>query len=398
MKHLGRSPHWVNISNRVIFPPEIIAQYEEIKKNSIGNFEKDFSKRLFEGNINPTPMVVQPRGLENYGLMCFSNSSIQLLFASPPFVSFVYFMKTNLPLFTPNQRKITPTWRSLCTFLNEFKFSDCATTDGNFSSLKSLDLISSTFPTNTNILNESFGPFSSKRKPCLQEDATEFLTYFLNLLHDELLNLIKLNPLCKIDNETPWKTQGSNRGLIEVSETQGDKSPLSSIFSILVHSDTLSFHKSRSMNKESHLVLPLAITNIFNLNLAINKFLEEEQITDEISKKYSILNLPESIIFGLKRFGFNEYGPSKLTHIVEYPEILEMNTINGMKNQYQLSAIVVHIGQSPSSGHYICYSRRFDGTWLKFDDDKVINLDGNEAILGLQAYLLLYNKITSTRK
>jgi len=392
MRHLGRAPQWVSISGRVEFPSELSQTYDETMKKSVIEFETEFSNRLNSRSFFVTPMVVQPRGLDNTGLMCFVNSSFQLLFASPPFVSFANFMKLQYPLFSPQQRKITPAWGALCNFLNDFRFSDCATTDGSFSSLKALDMIENTSSTDTRKLDKVFGPFSSNRSPRQQEDSGEFLSYFLNVLHDELLNLIKLAPIPK-DDEGPWKTEGTGRKNIVVTETQGEFSPLSDLFSSIVRSETLSFKKSRSMNTESNLVLPLPIINITKLEVALSKFVEEEQITDEISKKTSFMKFPMSLIIGLKRFSYNDYGLIKLKHIVEYPEILSLTTLNASEpKNYQLSAVVVHIGNSPTSGHYVCYGRRFDGTWLLFDDSKVTPLPGDCSYLGLQAYLLLYNR------
>ena len=37
---------------------------------------------------------------------------------------------------------------------------------------------------------------------------------------------------------------------------------------------------------------------------------------------------------------------------------------------YNLSSLIVHIGASPNSGHYISIGK-CNGTWEKFDDDSV---------------------------
>ena len=80
---------------------------------------------------------------------------------------------------------------------------------------------------------------------------------------------------------------------------------------------------------------------------------------------------------------------------MSYPEILTLKRpFDGVPINYQLSAIVEHIGQSPESVHYVCYSRRFDGAWMKFDDDNVTKMFEKE-YLNKEAYLLLYNQITS---
>ncbi|KAH0794146.1 ubiquitin hydrolase B [Histomonas meleagridis] len=254
------------------------------------------------------------------------------------------------------------------------------------------------FPTNLNVLDKVFGIFSSKRKPLLQEDAIQFLLYFLNLLHEEVLSLMSLAPEDeKASNNGPWKTAGTNRRNIVLQETQGEQSPFTDIFVTMVRSDTLENGRSRTVSKESHLVIPLPIQGHKTLYECIDAFVAEEIITNSISKKTTFLSFPKSIIFGLKRFAYDPFVDRsiKLFDEVEYPEILVLERpMDKVPIKYQLSAIVEHIGKSPEGGHYLCYGRRFDGTWMLFDDDRVVKLADKE-YLDKEAYLLLYNQITS---
>ncbi|MCJ1308615.1 hypothetical protein MMC25_002268 [Agyrium rufum] len=55
---------------------------------------------------------------------------------------------------------------------------------------------------------------------------------------------------------------------------------------------------------------------------------------------------------------------------------------------YDLAAVIVHIGATINTGHYICYCRRGD-RWLKFDDNKV-TLAGEKEVLAANPYLLFY--------
>lgn len=40
--------------------------------------------------------------------------------------------------------------------------------------------------------------------------------------------------------------------------------------------------------------------------------------------------------------------------------------------QYVLYAVVVHVGLTPTSGHYYCFIRLSPDMWCKFDDSKVM--------------------------
>lgn len=398
MRHIGSEPHWITISNKVKYPVDIVQRYETLMADSVKIFEPEFAKRLAKREFIVRNMVIQPKGLTNENMMCFANSSFQLLFASPFFVSFSYFMKTNLPLFSPRQLSMIPTWRLFCQFLSKFHFSDSSTSDGALPSLKSLQMTKIEFPTNLQILNPVFGPYSSKRKPVLQEDAAEFLSFFINKLHDELLELMRLTSIDESPEEKgQWKVQGSNRKTVTLQETQGEMSPLSDVFSTIIQSDTMENTVTRSANKESLVVLPLSIKGCQTLDDCLAQFTSVERIDSKVSKRTIFLLTPKTLIISLKRFSFDPITitPIKLTNIIDYPDILTMNRLVDQKPiQYRLCGIVKHIGKSPNGGHYVCYARRFDGRWVYFDDSNVSVIDDNHH-LGLEAYLLLYNQITS---
>ena len=59
---------------------------------------------------------------------------------------------------------------------------------------------------------------------------------------------------------------------------------------------------------------------------------------------------------------------------------------------YDLYAVIVHEGSSTHSGHYYSYVRGFerDNLWYKCNDSIVTKLDGIEAALNKQAYILFY--------
>jgi ubiquitin C-terminal hydrolase len=398
MKHLGTEPQWVHLSGQVDFPADVSGRYHALLTQHISAFERDLSLALHNRTFSASNVIVQPRGLTNQNYMCFANSSIQLLLASPFFLSFAHFMKTQLPLFAPRQVQVTPAWQAFCTFLSGFQFSDSASSDGSLPSLKSLSMTQRMSPTNLKILDPVFGPFSSTRKPASQEDAIEFLMHFLNILHEEILNLIKIEPP-PIEDDSGWRVQGTGRRRVPLQETHDTLSPLSDLFAILVRAETLDHGKSRTMASEAHLLLPLEIREKKTLEEAIESFTSKVEVSAQVSKVDYFETLPQSIIFGLKRFAFDQTAKEtvKLHNKVEYPEILGLKAPgDDAPREYQLSAVVEHLGQSPGGGHYICYVRRFDGTWLKFDDDKVNGI-APEQHLHAQAYLLLYNRITSAR-
>ena len=397
MRHLGTEPHWIKISNKVKYPEGVSEKYTQIMEAQVQGFESDFANKLLSGTFEMRNMIIQPRGLRNEKWMCFANSSLQLLFSSPHFVSFAYFMKQNLPLFSPRQLEMVPGWRLFCQFLSDFQFTDSSTSDGALPSLKSLSLTKYAFPTSLKVLDPLFGRFGSQRKPIHQEDAIEFLLDFLSKLHEELMSIMSLGT--PKENDGGWKVQTSSRKNVPLTETQGDESPLRKIFSTIIKSETKDKTVTRTVNKESLDVLPLPIRDVNTLDEAIQKFQELEYIEGTISKKATFSSTPKSFIIGLKRFEFDleSLTPIKIDKIIEYPDILTVKSIshpNGI--QYQLCGIVVHKGPTPEGGHYVCYVKKIGGSWVLIDDISMTPIpDGGH--LGLQAYLLLYNQITSVR-
>lgn len=396
MIHLGRDPQWVSLSGTVHFPDALCAMYTSLMSTSVSAFERDFAAQLSARSFSVEHVIAQPKGLTNARLMCFANASMQLLLASPFFLSFARFMNRQRRLFSPAQRRATPAWGAVSAFLSDFRFTDSATSDGATPSLRALSLAKPSLPTDLSVFDSVFGMFSSRRRPLQQEDAIQFLMYFLNLLHEEVLALMRLGA-APADGSAAPRVGGAGRNSAPLRETQGEQSPLSDVFVTMVHSHTLQNGRTRTITKESHLVVPLPIEGVKTLEEAIAAFAAEEKITSDISKKTSFVSFPKSLIFGLKPFAYDVYTDRavKLKNEVSYPEILTLQRpIDGAPIRYQLSAIVEHIGQSPESGHYVCYARRFDGVWMKFDDDAVSKMAEKEH-LQKEAYLLLYNQITS---
>ena len=61
--------------------------------------------------------------------------------------------------------------------------------------------------------------------------------------------------------------------------------------------------------------------------------------------------------------------------------------------QYRLKAFVSHKGPSVHSGHYVATIKQDDGTWVLFNDEKVVKAEGeaNEMMKGL-AYLYIFER------
>jgi ubiquitin carboxyl-terminal hydrolase 5/13 len=62
--------------------------------------------------------------------------------------------------------------------------------------------------------------------------------------------------------------------------------------------------------------------------------------------------------------------------------------------EYRLKAFISHKGPSVHSGHYVATIKQEDGSWVLFNDEKVVKAegDGNEVMKRL-AYLYIYERM-----
>ncbi|CAL9188898.1 unnamed protein product [Musa hybrid cultivar] len=117
-------------------------------------------------------------------------------------------------------------------------------------------------------------------------------------------------------------------------------------------------------------------------------------------KRLTVHQAPNILTIALKRFQSGRFG--KLNKRVTFPENLNltpyMSGSSDGTDLYTLYAVVVHVDMLNASffGHYICYTKDYQGRWYKIDDCKVTNVEV-EDVLSEGAYMLLYSR-TSARK
>ena len=66
-------------------------------------------------------------------------------------------------------------------------------------------------------------------------------------------------------------------------------------------------------------------------------------------------------------------------------------TLNQDGTTYKLFALTEHIG-SLDEGHYIAYTKRHDGRWFEFNDERIKEVSEDDA-LNQKAYLLFYQRV-----
>ncbi|KAI4303322.1 hypothetical protein MLD38_038968 [Melastoma candidum] len=154
--------------------------------------------------------------------------------------------------------------------------------------------------------------------------------------------------------------------------------------------------------------LSLEIGDVDTISAALDSFTHVEKIEDadakfscsscneEVSMEKQLLldKAPSVAALHLKRFKNDGYLVEKIDKHVEFPLELDLQpyiscSSKDLDLKYQLYAIVVHVGRSPTSGHYFSFVRSSPETWFRFDDSEVCRVQ-EEFVLSQGAYILYY--------
>jgi Ubiquitin carboxyl-terminal hydrolase len=111
------------------------------------------------------------------------------------------------------------------------------------------------------------------------------------------------------------------------------------------------------------------------------------------------MQLPQILCLHIKRFGMlasQRPRACKLASHVSFPvDDLVLEPINTEQHvKYDLSAAVVHRGNTLSSGHYLTYGRN-DGRWFRFDDNRATEVS-RDTLANDQVYMLFYERVGIT--
>jgi len=117
----------------------------------------------------------------------------------------------------------------------------------------------------------------------------------------------------------------------------------------------------------------------------------------QITKGLSISEVPSSILcIHLKRFSYNNYGRlQRISKRISFPLKLDLANYltKGKENSvgntlYELFALVIHIGASCNSGHYISYVKR-GNIWFLCNDSRVSAVSEKQ-VLKQNPYMIFY--------
>lgn len=117
-----------------------------------------------------------------------------------------------------------------------------------------------------------------------------------------------------------------------------------------------------------------------------------KKASEMLSKQQKIMIPPNLLILDVDRFNTNNDNSSKYTHKISYP----LDDLHVAGESYELIAVLLHLGDTSSFGHYISFVKNM-GTdrWWKLDDSKASRVSQN-VVKDLSTYNSDYGSSTPT--
>eukprot|EP00177_Eucheuma_denticulatum_P008294 GFKZ01015090.1.p1 GENE.GFKZ01015090.1~~GFKZ01015090.1.p1 ORF type:complete len:551 (-),score=77.61 GFKZ01015090.1:1427-2935(-) len=112
------------------------------------------------------------------------------------------------------------------------------------------------------------------------------------------------------------------------------------------------------------------------------------------TKRLSVRRAPNILCLHLKRFDPRN---RKNSRYIRYPHTLDLTPAmhghpHAIHANYQLTSLVVHVGESKAHGHYRAFVRGSDGTWC-LKDDGLSRVVSPATALKQEAYILFYTRL-----
>ncbi|CAG0913488.1 unnamed protein product [Notodromas monacha] len=375
-------------------------------------------------SLDHSAVWYRPRGLTNRGNWCFVNSVLQALVACPPFHRLLKSLSqgVDLNLGVAGVSEKLPILCSMLKLIAEFpsmpKINVAAGGGGSSKSRGGLktpnDNIGPSFePTWVyKILRLGGDAFKVEGR---QEDAEEFMSFLLNGLHEEFLEVEKRSksvngvgegdPTSKTNNDAKsgmdndendddddWVTQGPKKKAFITRVARSEPSAISEVFQGQIRTIVSVSHLMPSASLQPFFCLPLDIQaeGVGTVEDAIQAMVTSQvEHVDGVDRTHQLVleALPQVLILQLKMFLYErslggDRGCRKLQKKFSFGQELEIRRewlsqtskprYGFAQRLYRLAAVIWHEGAEATKGHYIAdvYHPAW-GEFLRHDDAQV---------------------------
>jgi len=237
-----------------------------------------------------------------------------------------------------------------------------------------------------------------------QNDAQEFITLFIDFLHNSIKRKVRIEisgkpqndyDKTKIESIQSWKRFfESNYSYI-----------INNFYSRLISNTSCPECKYRTRNHEPISTITLTLeTSYKTIYDCLNEFTKEDNLDDDNRwmcdkckqsvrphKKVTFWELSNVLIFCIKKFRQGK----KLNHYIDFPEHLDMEgyCMNIHKDQlhYRLSGICIHSG-SLNGGHYYAMCKNYKTNEWNIHNDTSVSSTSIENVLKESPYCLFYTR------
>ncbi|XP_025199944.1 ubiquitin carboxyl-terminal hydrolase 36 isoform X2 [Melanaphis sacchari] len=336
----------------VLYPPERVQLGWQDKKMSVGS------------------------GLDNPGVICYINSTLQALFHIPAFTNWL--MNDEQHQKTCQQKTGFQKDCIVCMVCNTFTLSQKHTG----SSFKASII--------TNRLSLICKHLSTYR----QEDAHEFLRYLIESMERCYLSVL-------------------GHGAKSLDNYSKETTPINQIFGGYIRTEVTCEKCSHISTTFQHFQdLILDIRHSDNVNDALDNYFEKEPLDESYvcercrrqvaaTKKFSIERAPNVLCIQLKRYsvGMGGFSGNKNSKAIQINERLDLSSyqfdrhnlkIDVRPLRYRLVSMVIHYGSSLNSGHYTALGLTPSGSYYYFNDSNVYQTNFKNYSTSNDSYIIFY--------
>ncbi|XP_055373247.1 transcription factor mef2A [Condylostylus longicornis] len=438
---VSSSPNIINSQTNGVKSGKSFSNQQNISGDNSDEWTIKYADFLKKYKTDFSPVSLKPRGLKNPNNYCFINAVLQALIGCSPLYNLLKSAPKQSAALHLDKSKI-PTINAMSQLISEFNTLPFGvrlinrrdrTQKQNQKQINSDELVGELQTDSAFEASPIYKLWNSSR-PDIDEgrqgDAEEFLSYVLNKLNDEMLEIIKLmaKPVAQVPvqqngnafgetdegGDDDWQMIYNNKNKGSVTrQTDFGKTPISDIFRGELRSRLQREGEHSTDVIQPFFTLQLNIEKAVSVREALEILVGRDQLEGVTCSKtnqevvawqqMNLEKLPLILIVHLKFFDYKSDGCTKIVKQFEFPLELKIDTkilaskkYSAKQKLYRLFAVVYHDGKEAIKGHYISdvYHSGYSN-WLRYDDANVKPIGENSVLRprGLRVpYLLFYRR------